>query len=125
MLYGSVVFEVFAYVVAPDMNPFDESNALSDIRKPSNWDIYAEAFLLHLALESILRCWLWQVSDHFTPAYLASMASAVACFEAGYPAKRLQHVELSSDEAAAGDGVTAYGDDASADEVAYGHAKAA
>lgn len=29
------------------------------------------------------------VNDHFTPAYLAAMASAVALFEAGYPAHRV------------------------------------
>ena len=30
------------------------------------------------------------VNDHFTPAYLAAMASAVTAFEAGYPAERLK-----------------------------------
>lgn len=28
------------------------------------------------------------VNDHFTPAYLSAMASAVALFDAGYPAQR-------------------------------------
>lgn len=30
------------------------------------------------------------VNDHFTPAYLAAMASAVALFEGGYPTERMQ-----------------------------------
>lgn len=30
------------------------------------------------------------VNDHFTPAYLAAMTSAVALFEGGYPAERMQ-----------------------------------
>ena len=30
------------------------------------------------------------VNDHFTPAYLAAMTSAVARFEAGYPAERVR-----------------------------------
>ena len=72
----------------------------------------------------------WQVSDHFTPAYLAAMASAVAAFEAGYPSERLQHeapvapAPCSEGPSARG-GVTARNYLASADEGVIGHAKAA
>ena len=39
------------------------------------------------------------VNDHFTPAYLSAMASAVALFEAGYPA---QHKPFDSPRARGG-----------------------
>ena len=106
MLHRSVGFGVYAYAGTPGVNSFDASHEI------------------HASVSNLRGC-VWQVSDHFTPAYLASMASAVASFEAGYPAERLQHDVLSSDEATAGDGVTAYADDAFTDEMAYGHAKAA
>ena len=62
---------------------------------------YCEHVWAHIRLNTLLlyvcqvvyermRMCRAMVNDHFTPAYLAAMTSAMAAFQAGYPARRRQ-----------------------------------